>query len=183
MGEPGDAAFQRRVLEAAFALLEAPEGPVLVDFPETIPDANEEPLTCPLPPRSDDGLPEEIAEAKSLRPAYERAKTEYGRTNVGRLVDADGMSEVIESLIRVKEGIPVNKAGFPRNDIFESTKDLRSYYEEAAVGLAGHIPKARAAESWFYQKTATGKLMKDVKVKLQAADWPHADGLTPGTQR
>jgi hypothetical protein len=183
LGVPGDAAFQRKVLEAAFALLDVPEGPVLVDYPETIADATDEPLTCPLPPQSGDGLPEEIAEADSLHPAYDRARAEYGRTNVGRLVDADGMSDVIESLIRVKEGTPVTKAGFPRNDIFESTKDLRSYYEEAAVGLVGHIPRARAAESWFYQKTATGKLMKDVKAKLLEAEWPNANVLMPGTQR
>ena len=182
LGEPGDPAFQRRVLEAAFALLDVPEGPVLVDYPGTIADATDEPLTCALPPQSTDGLPEEIAEAKSLRQAYESAKAKYGRTNVGRVVDADGMSSVIESLLKVKEGTPVNKAGFPRNDIFEATKDLRSYYEEAAVGLAGHIPRARAAESWFYQRTTTGNLMKDVRAMLQEANWPNAGVLMPGTQ-
>src|ERR687897_828280 len=56
LGRPRDPAFQRRVLDAAFALLDAPAVPVLEDFPETIADEADEPLACPLPPRYDPTL-------------------------------------------------------------------------------------------------------------------------------
>ena len=36
-GAPGDAGFQHRVLAAALALLDAPSGPVLADFPDDAP--------------------------------------------------------------------------------------------------------------------------------------------------
>src|ERR671910_544074 len=38
LGRPGDPEFQRRVLSAAFALLQRRDGPVLEDFPEAIAD-------------------------------------------------------------------------------------------------------------------------------------------------
>lgn len=37
LGVPGDAAFQTRALTAVLNLLEAPAGPVLVDYPEDAP--------------------------------------------------------------------------------------------------------------------------------------------------
>src|ERR687898_1894693 len=50
LGRPGDPEFQRRVLSAAFALLQRRDGPVLEDFPETITDEANTPLACPPPP-------------------------------------------------------------------------------------------------------------------------------------
>ena len=51
LGRPDDAVFQHRVLDAAFALLEAERGPALVDFPETIEQEIETGMACPLPVR------------------------------------------------------------------------------------------------------------------------------------
>ena len=73
LGKPRDAAFQHRVLEAAFALLEQPAGPVLADFPETIQSKGGEPLACSLPPRYDPNLHPAADEAQALRGAYDRA--------------------------------------------------------------------------------------------------------------
>jgi len=48
-GIPNDPAFQKRVLLAALALLVAPGGPVLEDFPESAPPAEEiTTLACPV---------------------------------------------------------------------------------------------------------------------------------------
>src|SRR5579872_796933 len=63
LGKPNDPEFQRRVLLAAFALLERPSGPVLEDFPQSISDASGEPLECNLPPAAHGDKPPEIAEA------------------------------------------------------------------------------------------------------------------------
>ena len=45
LGKPGDSKFQHQVLDAAFDLLNAESGPVLVDHPEEISDAAEAPLS------------------------------------------------------------------------------------------------------------------------------------------
>ena len=81
LGIPGDAAFQRRVVLAVLALLDAAEGPVLVDYPEEAPLADTPTgWTCPVslksPADTDDrsallrALEEELAE---LAPWYDRA--------------------------------------------------------------------------------------------------------------
>ena len=51
LGKVGDPAFQTSVLDAAFALLDAPAGPVLADFPVVI-ELETEPLACSLPPQT-----------------------------------------------------------------------------------------------------------------------------------
>ena len=182
LGKPCDPAFQRRVLDAAFALLDESQGPVLVDFPEEIADESDAPLSCPVPPRVDTSLPEAVDEAKALRPAYNRALAEYGRTNVGRLAEADGVPDLVASFVKILDGTEWTEAGIPDNNLLEASKDIMSYYEEAAAALSEHVPGARAAESWFFRETASGKLLKDVRKKLQEAGLPLAPYIAPGTQ-
>lgn len=183
MGKPCDAAYQRRVLDAAFALLSEREGPVLVDFPEEIKDEAETPLSCALPPRVDESVAAPVDEAAGLRPAYNRAlSASEGRTNVGRLVDADGIGALVESFVRIAGGTEWTEAGVPGNNLMEASKDIMSYYEEAASALAEHVPAARAAESWFFRETATGKLLKEARETLHQAKVPIWFYLTPMTQ-
>lgn len=182
LGKPRDPAFQRRVLDAAFALLKEPKGPVLVDFPEEIKDESDTPLSCPVPPRADTSLPEAVDEAKAFRPAYDRALAENGRTNVGRLAEADGVPDLVASFVKILDGTKWKEAGIPNNNLLEASKDIMSYYEEAAAALSEHVPAARAAESWFFRETASGKLLKDVRQKLKEAENPIAPYLIPGTQ-
>jgi hypothetical protein len=172
LGRPGDAEFQRRVLSAAFALLERPGGPVLEDFPETITDEADTPLACPLPPRYDPAVPAAVDEARALRPAWERARQATGGTQVGRVVDADGIPEAVAALVRVAEGVPWPEAGMP-GDPAAVAMDIRSYYEEAALALADHVPAARAAESWLYRTTETGAVLKAAMTQMAQADPPY----------
>ncbi|HVC32023.1 MAG TPA: hypothetical protein VNL16_00770 [Chloroflexota bacterium] len=172
LGRPGDAAFQRTVLDAAFRLFQVPAGPVLVDFPERIEDEADEPLACPLPPRLDPSLPAAVDDALDPRAAYERQRAKTGRTLVGRVVAADHIPEVIGAFIRIAEGIPWQKAGLSAQPP-QVQSDVRAYYEEAAMALAEHVPAARSAESWFFQHTATGRLLKQVQHALRLAGDPY----------
>ena len=159
LGRQDDAAFQRRVLDAAFALLGRNSGPVLEDFPETIDDEGVEPLLCPVPPRLRSPAGEEIDEALSLRSAYDRQRARTGRTVLGKLVGPDEVPDAIAAFVRVVESGSwgeVNARGPGRL----LAQDIRAYYEEAALELADRIPEAHATESWFYQKTATGKAIR-----------------------
>ncbi len=172
LGRPGDAAFQRRVLDTAFALLERPTGPVLEDFPETITEEADQPLACPLPPRYDPAVPAAVDEARALRPAWDRAREASGGTQIGRVVDADTIPDAVAGFVRVAEGVPWTDAGLP-GDPAAVAMDIRAYYEEAALALADHVPAARAAESWLYQTTETGAVLKAAMTEMAQAEPPY----------
>lgn len=179
LGKPLDPDFQKSVLAAAFELLKASEGPVLVDFPDTIVDSSDEPLSCNLPPRDDSSLHPALAETKALRAAYDRNLASAGRTNVGRVADADAIPGLVENFIKIADGTPWKEAGIPTGNVLEATKDLMSYYEEAAAELAGHTPAARSAESWFFKQTEGGKLLLAVRDAMKEAKVPFWMYVTP----
>ncbi len=77
IGKPNDAEFRHKVLAQAFSMLKR-TGPGVEDFPEFIPDAGTELLTCPLPPRHDPDVHPAVDEARGLRAAYDRAIEKYG---------------------------------------------------------------------------------------------------------
>lgn len=159
LGKPLDPPFQRRVLEAAFALLPRVDAPSIEDFDVVIEDRVDEPLSCPIPPRLDPNEPAAIAEARALRGAYERGLARTGTSQVGRVVDADGIPEALRAFVQVVEGNPWSEVAFAGGDPTTLLMDVRAYYEQAALGLADDVPAARAAESWYYRKTATGQLV------------------------
>ena len=92
MGKPNDPNFQKKVIRAAFDLLNEPNGPVIEDFPEIIP-VRDGRMGYALPPDlvlniSDIGdlnqlLDEIRVEMEALRPDYEAAMKSRGRTTVG----------------------------------------------------------------------------------------------------
>jgi hypothetical protein len=79
--------------------------------------------------------------------------------------------------------VNLKEAGFPLDDIMEASKDVMSYYEEAASALVDHVPAARAAESWFFEKTEGAALILAAKAKLKEAKWPGWMLLTAMHQR
>ena len=92
LGVPGDAAFQTRVLTAVLELLEAPAGPVLVDYRRTHHRwKGPATLACPVSfsqPLSDRSDVEKLSatfmeEIGLMRPWYDRAVSARTRTTVG----------------------------------------------------------------------------------------------------
>ena len=172
LGRPNDPAFQRRVLESAFSLLPRTDVPVLADFPVVIEDESDQPLACTIPLVHKPGLHPAIAEALGLRAAYERNRAATGRTFVSRVGDADRVCELIEVLVRVADGVPLDDCGIPAIQLGAAALDVRAYYEEAAMALAGHVPAARQAESWFFRSTETGAVVRQARAAVRAADGP-----------
>jgi len=184
LGRPHDPALQRRVLKAAFDLLDRPGGPVLETFPEVIDDEADEPASCPLPPRLDPNAPAAVDEARGLRPAYDRAvASAAGRTLVGRVIGADEVPAALGTLTRIAEGGPWAEAGLPA-DPAQTVMDIRAYYEEAAIALSDHVPAARSAETWFYHHTAAGHavLAARLAIKDAGASFPVWFYMAPATQ-
>jgi hypothetical protein len=176
LGKPLDPGFQRQVLDAAFALLSRTDGPLIETFGEVIEDEVDQPLSCPIPPRLDPNEAEAVSEARGLRAAYDRAVARLGTTQVGRVVDADGIPEAIRSFVAVVGGKPWNGVDYPGGNPATLLMDIRTYYEEAALGLSDHVPAARASESWYYRKTKMGELVRRYFAVIKDADPPF-----PGT--
>ncbi len=172
LGIPGDAEFQHKVLRAAFGLLDAPSGPVLADYPESL-EADETPLACTLPPRYDADLAPSVDEARGLRAAYDRGVARRGATEVGRSIAADEVPDALAALERVVAGEHWKEVYGPRLDTLAVSHDIRAYYQEAALELAdGPAPGARQAESWFFERTEAGKTLLAARDALKDQDAP-----------
>lgn len=183
LGRPHDPELQTRVLRAAFDLLDRSEGPVLEDFPEKVGDRSDEPLSCPLPPRHDQSLPAAVDEARGLRAAWERAReANEGRTSLEH-VEPDQIPDVVAALVRIIDGTPWKEAGIPVHP-HDAIVDLRAYYEEAAGELAGHVPEARQAETWFFEHTEAGKAAIEARrrIKDQGAGFGTWFYMAPATR-
>lgn len=168
LGKPNDAAFQRRVIDRAFGLLEA-EAQVVEDFGESIEDDATDMLMCPLPARHDPDAHPAIDEARGLRPAYDRAVRKYGnRAGAVRHLDADAVPDAIEAFIRVAEGTPWKEAGIPGVPA-RAAQDIRGYYEMAAMEIAGHTPAAWAGYRWYRDQTQTGGVIKGARQAMREA--------------
>ena len=176
LGKPLDVAFQRRVLDSAFALLPRTDGPIIEDFGVVIDDEVDEPLSCPIPPRVNLDEPAAIAEARGLRAAHDRGVGRIGTSQVGRVVDADGIPESIRAFVEVVEGAAWNEVDYVGGEPTTLLMDIRAYYEEAALGLSDEVPAARSTESWYYQKTSMGELARRYLDAVKDLDPPF-----PGT--
>lgn len=172
LGKPNNPAFQTGVLRAAFALLDAPSGPVLVDYPDVVEDESSEALACTVPPRFDPDLHPAVDEATGLLHAYNRTLEETGRTSVGRAAAAEDIGDVVEAFVRIADGAALAEADVPGGDVLAAAMDVRTYYEEAAQSLADHVPGARQVDTWIYQETEIGKLIHAAQAELKSQDVP-----------
>ncbi len=167
LGKPLDAPYQQTVLDAAFALLDRDDGPILEEFPDVIEGEGDDPLACQLPPADNSALPKEVEETLGLRPAYNRQLAATGRTVVGKIVGPDGVADAVRLFLRVaNDETPwseVHKLGEPTL----LAQDVSGYYEEASMALVDHDPGAQQAAAWFFRKTAAGALLTSVARKLR----------------
>jgi hypothetical protein len=195
-GAPGDAAFQHRVLGAALALLDAPSGPVLADFPDDAPgnaassDTTESwscPVSFPPPPVDPNDLGAALAaEIGQLAPWYAQAlRARGGRTTLGvsefdieaaavyaaeflsvPLLNAPSLN--VPSL-NVPNVPPPSDPGAARR-LKSALEDLKTFYSEAAVARPG-IASTDAAD-WLWRETALGRLMFALAQTLRSHNDP-----------
>jgi hypothetical protein len=177
LGKPTDTTFQLDVLARAFALLDAPSGPVLADYPEIV-EAETEPLACALPPRFDPTLPPAVDEARGLRNAYDRTLASRGVSSVGRTIGANDVPSALQVLHNIATGSNWKEAGIPGGNTTAVVHDIRSYYEEAALSLLGTsftegaAPGGRQAEAWFFERTEAGATVLAARAAIQGAGAP-----------
>lgn len=182
LGKPADPGFQHEVLERAFALLDAPAGPVLEDHPVVI-EADEVPLTCSIPPRYDPSLPPAVDEANGLRKAYERARERRGVTSVGRMIGPGEVTTWLGHLHDIANGRDWSDFFAKGPTTIAICHDIRTYYEEAALELVdGPTPTGRAAEAWYFEQTEAGKTVMAARaaIKEQGGPRPVWFYMSPG---
>jgi hypothetical protein len=186
LGKPRDPEFQADVIRRALALLDRTDVPVIEDHPEVIDDEVEHAASCTLPPRHDPDIHPAVDEARALRPAYNRQlEASGGRTAVGRVAKPDDIGDLIGRFITLANTASLAAAGFDADTVRAAGQDVRAYYEEAGLALSGHVPAARQLESWFYQHTQTGPIIRTAAAALEAAGldrntWYY---LLPGSQQ
>ena len=205
MGKPNDPEFQKKVIRAAFDLFDVETGPVLEDFPETIP-VRDGRMGYALPPElvlstSDigdvDSLVAEVqAEMNALLPDFEAAAASRGRTTVGASELAlKDFAPFISKFIRGE--IPKSpRKGLPAIPLLKLVvEDLEAYYTETRTHRDG-IDDLELMGKWFWEETKAGRLLlsleaisivSDNKVMLQIVEmslmaprfW--SEGPLPGT--
>ena len=179
-GIPDDARFQRRVLDAALALLARIDGPLIADYPEHI--EGEVDLTgwaCPinLAPGQSDTL---AAEIDRLAPWYDRSVSAQGRTTVGVSgLDASAAGALVSEALTGK--LPEAQR------LKEAIDDLRAYYLEAASAFPDP-GTARTRKAWFWDETILAKGLLALQPMLAASDDPQHKILAnltmiPATER
>ena len=175
-GVPGDAEFQRRVLRAALRLLEAPVGPVLVDYAEEAPAPLPEEtqgMACPVSFDSKDAAGDLGAaltrEIEELAPWHDLAASRRARTTTG--LSGMSMNEAalfVNSYLRASPA--PNIEGMSAGETLKLVcDDIRAYYYEAAAAQPG-TPDAQAVLRWFWHDTAAGRAFFELQKICVASD-------------
>jgi hypothetical protein len=188
LGKPNAPQLQHRVLAAAFALLQQPVGPVLVDFPE-------EEFPTPLLQASSVRQPETLAELDAadeltmLRAFYERWVHEHdGRTAVGLSGIPQrrwrGVVRFLEAYAQGQQGEFKDRPAAMSEPQFirYCVDDLKAFYYEARMTQK---PQATDTDlhTWFWGETAMGRLLPAVARRLNASDDPTLKAIAYGIAR
>jgi len=180
LGAPEDAAFQRRVLEAALGLLAADSGPVLVDHLEDAPadagPAEDEGWACPVSfaaPATD--APETHTsrlrrEIDQLRPWSEAWKRRRGFSNVGVAgAPMEALADFVGSFADGEEVTAPTAGADVADGLKLAVGDLMTYYQEAANAQPGAAGGSAAISDWFWGETAAGKALIAARERGQAS--------------
>ena len=179
MGKPNDPGFQKKVIHAAFDLLDAKTGPVLGDFPEVI-QVRDGRMGYALPPElvlstNDIGDVDTLvasvqAEMAALLPDYEAAVAARGRTTVGasELEIAD-FAPFVSEFIRGE--IPKSpRKGLPAIPLLKLVvEDLEAYYTETRTHRDG-IDDLELMGKWFWEETRAGRLLLSLEAVSIASE-------------
>jgi hypothetical protein len=191
LGRPDDPALQHRVLAAALALLGAPVGPVLRDFPDDVEPGAEPPAptqASAVTPAA--GIPDDpVAEAMAMLPRQAQwLETSGGRTAVGLAGMAlVRVGDVVRFLQTFAAGGDADLPERPRDlplpgFIRYCADDLKALYAEGYMTMkptAGGDEIAR----WFWAETAAGQLLRRVRDRLDASDDPRWKAAAFGVAR
>ena len=173
-GSPNDSMNQTHVLRQALEILGMPSGPVLVDAKSPLEDVEQvESWVCPVSFATSGVSQTDLAarvreEVAQLRPWYELGLERRGRTTVG--LANTPIAESASVLARYDQRLESVEQAQEADLLRWSARDVISYYLEAATAQPG-ADEAVQLESWFWNETAGGELLKELREVCLA----HAD--------
>jgi hypothetical protein len=167
LGEPGDPAFQLRIVRSALGLLERTDGPVILeDFPDDPPgwtDATD--WVAPATVASD-GFATELA---AMLPLWQAAQVRFGRTSVGLSFQPPEAWPTFAAIV-LEGGLPVVPAlETAALAVRFLCDDIKALYGEAAQAV-GPAPSARQVDTWFWRQTAAGVLLRALRSVAMASE-------------
>ena len=180
LGKPNDPGFQMKVIRSAFNLLEQSAGPILEDFPVTIPVKDGRmgyalPVDLVLSAEDvgdvDNLLAEVHAEMANLEPAYIAACATRGRTTVGASEMAiTDMPDYIGAFVKGEKPRSTRKGLSPIPQLKLVVEDLAAYYTEARTHR-DNLDDIEVLGKWFWEETKAGLLLLWLEaVSLQSED-------------
>ena len=184
LGAPNNVDFQKKVLLQVLGLLEAKNGPVLMDFPEEVPvsDTPVQPLACPVSFQAPAQQMTETEakcnafkrEVAAMRTWYDLAVEKRHRTTVGVSgVDFDKIPDFICSFF---EDIPqksLNSNLALHSMLNLAVDDLRAYYTEALTAQPGQDGlSSQRLNDWFWNETLAGEIIFDVRTICKKSSDP-----------
>ncbi|MBI3375361.1 MAG: hypothetical protein HY017_26885 [Betaproteobacteria bacterium] len=180
-GAPNAPDFQHKVLAAALRLLEAESGPVLRDFPEDAPRANEpfdmEGFACPVnlrraqPDRDGrmDVTQALLDEVAQLLPWHDLAVKRRGRSAVGISgIAIEEAARYVASHLAGAAAPSYDKESSAAEALKRACDDLHAYYCEAVAAQPGNSA-GDEIQIWFWRQTAAGRLFLDLQGMCRAS--------------
>jgi len=175
VGEPEDAAFQRRVVQVALSLLERDDGPVILeDYPEDAPgrlpqDGWRPAVELPAVAKPDVGA--SAADwAAALRAEWGPLSLRTSTTIGGSRLDREQWPELLAAFA---------SGSFPRESPVDGLRpvqaaryaadDLKGLYTEAAVA-PGDRPSSVQVLDWFWNATVAAALLQRIRGACLASD-------------
>ena len=168
LGAAGDAAFQHRVIAAALALFDRPEGPVLEDFPEPAPvGGSSEPWSCPVrfarAAVGDDVAGTARAELAGLATWHELATRRRGRT--AAVTSGLAVEQCLEVVVDACEAGRTDDV----RRLKAAVEDLKTHYAEAVTARPGN-PPAGAVDAMLWNESALGRLLRRLAARGSESD-------------
>ena len=189
LGKPDDPTYQHNVLRAAFAMLDASEGPVLVDL-----NANEDEFptlqqATAITAKPAPSLPDPANEITALRGYYEQwVEAHSGRTGVGlSRIPQRRFRGIIRMLQTYVRGERIESQEIPQDTQLPQflrwcSDDLKAYYYEARMQQRPHDTDEQIQE-WFWGETGTGQLLRDVRAYMLSQNDPNLNPFAAGIAR
>ena len=189
LGDADNAELQTRVMRAAFALLDVPSGPVLVDYPEDSFAEQDLNLAQAASVAAPSAPPDIAFELTTLRPYYEQwVQAHAGRSAVG-LTGVEqrrfrGLVRLLEAYANDREAdVPERNHEVPLPQFLRwSADDLKAFYLEARMQQK---PRASFQElnDWLWSETALSNLLRAVRDRLRSGGDPGLDAIAFGIAR
>jgi hypothetical protein len=189
LGEANQPDLQRRVLRAAFALLDEPHVPVLVDYPEDSYSGQDINLAQASGVSRPDVSVDVAFELTTLRPYYEQWLAAHaGRSAVG-VTHVDqrrfrGLVRVLEAYAEDRDiqAPELNKDVPVPQFVRWAADDLKAFYLEARMQQK---PEASSQElnEWLWGQTALSNLLRAVRDRMRAEGDPKLDAIAFGIAR